>query len=99
MDGSSSSTPPRSGFTASNGLFTTIADELAQLKMDRPFGQPPGTKVVMRFTPDPKLGYPALVPSRRAGNDPGAGDRRDPPDPDFGRCRGIAGLSSAQDVL
>src|SRR5262249_3955311 len=41
-----------------DGLFTTIADELAQLKMDRPFGQPKGTKVVMRFTPDPKLGYP-----------------------------------------
>jgi hypothetical protein len=41
-----------------DGLFTTIADELAQLKMDRPFGQPKGTKVVMRFSLDPKLGYP-----------------------------------------
>ena len=41
-----------------DGLFTTIADELAQLKLDQPFGQPKGTKVVMRFTPDPRLGYP-----------------------------------------
>jgi len=50
--------PAEVRFYSIDGLFTTIADELAQLKMDRPFGQPPGTKVVMRFTPDPKLGYP-----------------------------------------
>jgi hypothetical protein len=50
--------PAEVKFYGVDGLFTTIADELAQLKMDRPFGQPPGTKVVMRFTPDPKLGYP-----------------------------------------
>ena len=41
-----------------DGLFLTIADELASLKTDNPFGQPKGTKVVMRFKPDPKLGYP-----------------------------------------
>ena len=45
-------------FYGVDGLFTTIADELEQLKMDQPFGQPKGTKIVMRFTPDPKLGYP-----------------------------------------
>jgi hypothetical protein len=50
--------PAEVKFYGVDGLFTTIADELAQLKMDRPFGQPPGTKVVMRFTPDPKFGYP-----------------------------------------
>jgi hypothetical protein len=50
--------PAEMRFYGVDGLFTTIADELAQLKTDRPFGQPPGTKVVMRFTPDPKLGYP-----------------------------------------
>ncbi len=50
--------PPDPRFYGVDGLFTTIADELAQLKMDRPFGQPKGTKVVMRFTPDPRLGYP-----------------------------------------
>jgi hypothetical protein len=45
-------------FYGVDGLFTTIADELAQLETDRPFGQPKGTKVVMRFTPDLRLGYP-----------------------------------------
>jgi hypothetical protein len=50
--------PPEPRFYGVEGLFTTIADELAQLKTDRPFGQPKGTAVVMRFTPDPKLGYP-----------------------------------------
>lgn len=45
-------------FYGVDGLFTTIADELEQLKTDRPFGQPKGAKVVMRFTPDPRLGYP-----------------------------------------
>ena len=41
-----------------DGLFLTIADELALLKTDRPFGQPKGTKVLMRFEPDSKRGYP-----------------------------------------
>ncbi len=50
--------PAEARFYGVDGLFTTIADELAQLKTDRPFGQPAGTKVVMRFSPDPKLGYP-----------------------------------------
>ena len=36
----------------------TIADELAQLGTSTPFGQPKGTKSVLRFTPDPELGYP-----------------------------------------
>jgi hypothetical protein len=45
-------------FFGVDGLFVTIADELAQLKTERPFGQPAGTKVVMRFSPDAKLGYP-----------------------------------------
>jgi hypothetical protein len=42
-----------------DGLFRTIEDELAVCsKAERPFGQPKGTKVVMRFQPDEKLGYP-----------------------------------------
>jgi hypothetical protein len=41
-----------------DGLFLTIANELALLKTDRPFGQPKGTKVVMRFQPDQEHGYP-----------------------------------------
>lgn len=41
-----------------DGLFLVIAEELAQLGTERPFGQPKGAKAVLRFTPDPKLGYP-----------------------------------------
>jgi hypothetical protein len=50
--------PPETRFYSADGLFLTIADELAQLKTDHPFGQPRGTRVVMRFKPDAKLGYP-----------------------------------------
>jgi Family of unknown function (DUF6174) len=50
--------PSETRFYSVDGLFLTIADELAQLKTDHPFGQPQGTKVVMRFKPDKKLGYP-----------------------------------------
>src|SRR5688572_2636022 len=41
-----------------DGLFLTIVDELAQLQTAAPFGQAKGTKAVLRFTPDPRLGYP-----------------------------------------
>ena len=41
-----------------DGLFLTIADEYAQLRTDAPFGQAKGTKAVLRFSPDPKYGYP-----------------------------------------
>jgi Family of unknown function (DUF6174) len=50
--------PSETRFYSVDGLFLTIADELAQLKTDLPFGQPQGTKIVMRFKPDKKLGYP-----------------------------------------
>ena len=50
--------PAETRFYSVDGLFTTIADELAQLKTDRPFGQPPDSQVVMRVRFDPKLGYP-----------------------------------------
>jgi hypothetical protein len=50
--------PGEPRFFGVDGLFLTMADELAQLNTDRPFGQPKGTRVVMRFTRDPKLGYP-----------------------------------------
>jgi hypothetical protein len=46
-------------FFGVEGLFMVIADELLiQLESSAPFGQPKGTKSVLRFTPDPKLGYP-----------------------------------------
>jgi hypothetical protein len=41
-----------------DGLFMVLEEELAQVQSERPFGQPKGTSVVLRFTPDPKLGYP-----------------------------------------
>ncbi len=41
-----------------DGLFVILEEELAQLQSDTPFGQPRGTTAVLRFTPDPKLGYP-----------------------------------------
>ncbi len=50
--------PPEPRFYGVDGLFLTIAEELATLDTDRPFGQPKGTQAVLRFSPDPKLGYP-----------------------------------------
>ena len=41
-----------------DGLFTVITDEIAQLGTASPFGQPKGTTAILKFTPDPKLGYP-----------------------------------------
>lgn len=41
-----------------DGLFLTIEEELAQLQTAAPFGQAKGTKAVLRFTPDPRYGYP-----------------------------------------
>jgi len=40
-----------------DGLFTIVADELALLDTDKPFGQPKGTTAVLRFTTDPTFGY------------------------------------------
>ncbi len=41
-----------------DGLFTTIADELAQLQKANPFDLPKGTTIVMKFKTNPELGYP-----------------------------------------
>jgi hypothetical protein len=41
-----------------DGLFLTMADYVALLKKDPPAEQSQGARVVMRFKPDPKLGYP-----------------------------------------
>ncbi len=45
-------------FFGVDGLFLTMADDLAQCGAEKPFGQPRNAKVVMRFSPDAKLGYP-----------------------------------------
>jgi Family of unknown function (DUF6174) len=41
-----------------DGLFVTIADELAQLEKPNPFEQPKGTRILMKFKTNPELGYP-----------------------------------------
>lgn len=50
--------PGNPRFYGVEGLFLTIEEDLAQLRQPAPFGQPKGTRVVLRFSPDPKLGYP-----------------------------------------
>src|SRR5262249_34194775 len=51
--------PDKKQFFGVDGLFLTMDEELAVCsKSEKPFGQPKGTKVVMRFQPDEKLGYP-----------------------------------------
>ena len=51
--------PEKKQFFGVDGLFLTMDEELAVCsKSEKPFGQPKGTKVVMRFQPDEKLGYP-----------------------------------------
>lgn len=51
--------PEKMQFYGVDGLFRTIDEELAICgKQEKPFGQPKGTKVVMRFRPDERLGYP-----------------------------------------
>lgn len=50
--------PAEPRFYGVDGLFLVIADELAQLETATPFGQPKGNRAVLRFTLDPKYGYP-----------------------------------------
>ncbi|HEV3165311.1 MAG TPA: DUF6174 domain-containing protein [Isosphaeraceae bacterium] len=51
--------PGRPSSYGVDGLFQVIEEEQAQIESDSPFGQPKGTKAVLRFTTDPKLGYPS----------------------------------------
>ena len=50
--------PAEPRFYGVEGLFMIIADELAQLGTETPFGQRKGTTAVLRFSPDSRLGYP-----------------------------------------
>ena len=50
--------PSQPRFYSVDGLFLTIKDEIAQLDTATPFGQPKGATAVLRFKPDPVLGYP-----------------------------------------
>jgi hypothetical protein len=60
LDGSKGELHPgKKEFFGVDGLFLTMDEELATCsKSERPFGQPKGSRVVMRFRPDEKLGYP-----------------------------------------
>lgn len=40
------------------GLFEVMDEELKLALDENPFGQPKGSRVVLKFTPDAKLGYP-----------------------------------------
>jgi hypothetical protein len=50
--------PAEPDYFGVDGLFKVIADELKQLDSTAPFGQPKGSRAVLRFTPDPTYGYP-----------------------------------------
>lgn len=50
--------PAEASFYSVDGLFATMEEELDQSHADQPFGQAPGSAAVLRFDPDPRLGYP-----------------------------------------
>jgi hypothetical protein len=50
--------PGNPSYYGVEGLYKIIEEEQSQLDEPAPFGQPKGTRVLLRFTPDPKLGYP-----------------------------------------
>ena len=50
--------PAETRYYGVEGLFLIIRDDLEQRKKATPFGQPKGTRVVLRFTSDSKYGYP-----------------------------------------
>lgn len=52
--------PADMNFYSVDGLFRTIREELAQSQESRPFGQPPGTTVVLTMRSDDRLGYPTI---------------------------------------
>lgn len=52
--------PADTNFYSVEGLFRTLREELAQSQETRPFGQPPGTTVILTMRSDERLGYPTL---------------------------------------
>ena len=59
-----------------DGLFVTIADELAQLEKPSPFEQPKGTKIVMKFKTEPEARLSGVVSPRHHGHVTEREDRR-----------------------
>ncbi len=50
------------------GLFKVLEEERAQLDQPEPFGRPRGASTLLRFTPDPKFGYPSRYRRDVAGS-------------------------------
>jgi hypothetical protein len=50
--------PGEPSYYGVEGLFRIIKEEQAQCADGSAFGQPKGTRVLLKFTPDAKLGYP-----------------------------------------
>ena len=63
--------PGNMSYYGIDGLFKIIEEERMQLREDRPFGQPKGTAVVLKFVPDAKLGYPSQYRRDVAGTSRG----------------------------
>jgi hypothetical protein len=63
--------PGDPSFYSVDGLFQVLEEELDQAQSERPFGQPPGTRIILKFDPDPKLGYPRQYRRDVAGSPQG----------------------------
>ena len=50
--------PGQPRFYSVDGIFLTIKEEMAQRETETPFGRPKGTSAILKFDPDPELGYP-----------------------------------------
>jgi hypothetical protein len=50
--------PALPDFFGIDGLFQIIDEERLQTQEDQPFGQAKGSRTILKFTPDAKLGYP-----------------------------------------
>jgi hypothetical protein len=51
--------PGDPSFYGVEGLFRVLEEESEQLLEPEPFGQRKGTTILLKFEPDPELGYPA----------------------------------------
>jgi len=60
--------PAQARYFSVDGLFLTIAEDLAQLRTDHPFGMAKGTSAVLRFSPDAQYGFPRAYRRDYAGS-------------------------------
>ena len=50
--------PGDASYYGMDGLFRILEEEASQLLEERPFGQAEGSRILLKFDPDPTLGYP-----------------------------------------